>query len=342
MQTWLFRARALFVLVPALLTTAAFAGVNVTVSSPMSGTHLTSPFSLSAKATGSKQITGWYIYSDNVAAWHTSGPASSINASVGLGTGSHTLRVRAWQADGAYGDYVLTVSVNGASSPPPSGLPTPPSSAKVWTQLESTTDNWTDCSPCAGGAHDTSNYWTAAFQTRPSVDGSSREFYNGGGDWTNVLWTKHLGNQSWASHFLWDFWVQFDSATAANIWTAEYDLYQSVSHQEFMIGSQCNFGAGVWDTWDSQHNNWKHTSVSCKRFSGGTWHHIQWYVERVSSTQYRYVTLVVDGVAHAINQTYHTNSIGWSDSLGVQWQLDQSSHAVQMHEWIDSVKLSIW
>jgi hypothetical protein len=328
---------------------AALAQVNVSVSSPYSGANVTSPFTLYATATGSTQVTGWYVYADNTPAWNTAGPTSSIAARISLSAGAHQLRVRAWQSNGAWGDYVLNVNVaqvasSSASSGTSSGLPTPPSNAKVWSNLEDSTSGWSDCgtTACAGGASGTDNYWTAPFQGSPSLDGSSREFYNGGSAWSNVLWIKKLGAQNSVSNFLWDFYVQFDSGAANNLWTAEYDLWQSVNGQEFMIGSQCNFGLGVWDVWNSSTNTWVRTSIPCKRFAPGTWHHIQWYVQRVSGNQYRYKTLVVDGAAHNLSQTFYANASGWADCLGLQWQLDLNGSGVDAHEWIDKVKLTAW
>jgi hypothetical protein len=54
-------------------------------------------------------------------------------------------------------------------------------------------------------------------------------------------------------------------------------------------------GDGYWDTWDSANNRWIENGVTCPRWAANTWHHVQWYVERVGPTQYRYDTLVVDG-----------------------------------------------
>jgi hypothetical protein len=221
-----------------------------------------------------------------------------------------------------------------------SPLPTPPSSATVWNNLEETTDNWHSCSDCAGG-HTTSTFSTQ-LQSSPAMNGLSRQFYNGGAAWSNVLWYRPLGAQNSASNFLWDFYVYFDGTTAANVWSAEYDLYQAIGGIEFMIGSQCNFGNAVWDTWNQASGAWVATSIPCKRFSPDTWHHIQWYVQRVSSTQYRYDTLVVDGQAYTVNQTFTGSPVSWSDTLGVQWQLDLGSNGLPANEWIDQVTLTIW
>ncbi len=217
----------------------------------------------------------------------------------------------------------------------------------VLEQLQNTTDNWKMCSPCAGGVNTTNNYWMAPFQTSPSMTGSSRQLYVGGPQWTNALFIKTLPANNDLTHFLWDFWVYFDDTSAAKVWSAEYDLWQTVGGKEFMIGSQCDFGDGNWQTFDSNRNKWIPTSIPCRRWKGSTWHHIQWYVERLGHDQYRYNTLVFDGNAIPFsstpsNATFEPNPINWPDAIGVQWQLDQDISGHDLHEWIDNVKLTAW
>ncbi len=222
------------------------------------------------------------------------------------------------------------------------GLPTPPANALVFSNIQNSVKGWGSCSDCAGGGSVTTNYWMAQNQSSPALSGSSAEFYNGGQAWANVLWYNKLGAQDSATHFLWDFYIYFDSATAANVWSAEFDLWQSVGGYEHMIGSQCAFGDGVWDTWDQLNGRWIHTSVPCSRFSPNSWHHVQWYLERISATQYRYDVLVVDGVSFSVNQTYTASVSNWNDNLGVQWQLDLSANGTAAYEWIDRVNLTVW
>ncbi len=207
--------------------------------------------------------------------------------------------------------------------------------------IQDTTTSWSDCSDCAGGAVTTS-YFTSPFQTTPSLSGSSRQFSISGPAWASALWIKKFGNQDQATHMFWDFYVYFDSGSAAGTWSAEYDMWQSVSGQEFMVGSQCDFGKNEWDLWDSSVGHWISSGLPCPRFTPNTWHHIQWDVQRVSSTQYRYNTLFVDDQAYALNKTFSTNPTNWSDSMGVQWQLDQNGSGVPLNEWVDKVKLTIW
>ena len=96
------------------------------------------------------------------------------------------------------------------------------------------------------------------------------------------------------THFLWDFWVYHDPAAEAHFWSSELDFYVVLAGNEFMAGSQCDFGDGYWATWDSQGSRWVLNGIACPHWAPG-WHHVQEYDELPNSTQYRYDTLVFDG-----------------------------------------------
>lgn len=230
---------------------------------------------------------------------------------------------------------------SGTTTTTSSVLPVPPSTATVFDSIQNTTNAWSDCSDCAGGAV-TSSYSTTPFLATPSLSGSSRQFFIAGPAWSDALWIHKFGPQNSAVHFLWDFYVYFDAASAAAVWSAEYDLWQSIGGQKHMMGTQCVFGTNEWDVWDSAHSKWINTGVPCPRFSGGAWHHIQWDTERLSATQYRFNTLFVDDQAIPINRVFDTEPTNWDDDAGVQWQLDQNAAGTPVTEWIDRVRLTIW
>ncbi len=318
-------------------------GTTVWVNSPSNGASVSNPVTFSASASSPHGVAGWVIYMDGQNVYQADNYSNSLSASVNLPSGTHSVYIRAWDRSSGFGTSP-TFSLNLTSSSGSSGsngLPTPPSSATVFNHIEDMSGFKTCSANCAGG-QSTSNYWMAPYQTSPSKDGSSLQFFNGGNAWANVLWYKGLGAHNSASHFLWDFYVYFDSTSIANLHTAEYDLYQSINGFELMVGSQCNFGNNRWDTWNQAAGAWVGTSIPCPRFSPSSWHHIQWYMQRVSSTQYKYVTLVVDGKAYSVNQTYTGSRAGWADVVGVQWQLDLGGNGVDAHQWIDNVKLSMW
>ncbi len=319
-----------------LVAGPAASAVTVYFSSPTSSTVSTS-FSLKANATSGYPITGWAVYVDSNKVWSTPGPTSYISITVNVSSGWHNLHVTAWDSSGASGYKEMSIDASGSTSS--SSLPSVPSTATVFYSLDDSSFN--SCSAGCAGGQTTTNYWQAGWQTSPSLDGSSREFFNGGNAWANVLWYKEFGGYSWATHFLWDFWVQFNSG----IWdlhSAEFDAFQANSGVELMMGSQCNFGNGVWDTWNESGGYWSATSIPCHRFQAGTWHHIQWYMTRPAWNEYTYRTLVVDGVAYSVNRTYYGKYTGWSNKVGIQYQLDLGPNGVDNKIWIDKVKLSIW
>jgi hypothetical protein len=224
-----------------------------------------------------------------------------------------------------------------------SGLPTPPPGATVFNQIEQMS-GWGSCNaPSCAGGDGGGTYWMAQFQQTPSLSGASTEIYNSG-EWDNALWYMKLGSgHDSATNLLWDFWVQLDSNAAKGAQALEYDSFQFLNGYNYMIGSQCNVAAGVWDTWDELNGHWKHTTIPCSGFPAGTWHHIQWYVTTNHTTQqYTYVTLVVDGKVYNINQTYSAKDIGWNSSIGVQYQLDENASGEGYSEWFDQCKLTIW
>ena len=85
----------------------------VTVSTPANNSNVTSPVNIQASATptSGQTISGWHIYVDSVDSY-SAGAVNSINTSLTMSTGTHTVIVRAWDTSGAYGDQRLTLTVN--------------------------------------------------------------------------------------------------------------------------------------------------------------------------------------------------------------------------------------
>ncbi len=66
------------------------------------------------------------------------------------------------------------------------------------------------------------------------------------------------------------------------------------------------------------------------------------YDDLPNSTQYRYDTLVLDGIPYGLNQTWTVNSTTWQDQVGLQYQLDEDTSGTPLHEWVDKVTLTMW
>jgi len=329
----------------ATVSNASTSGVSVQVSVPVAYSTISGPIHLSATASSSRPITGWHVYLDSNDVY--SGPASgTIDTNIAATQGTHQLVIRAWDASGAYGDKTLQATVSASSTTPPptsTGLPTPPSTATVYSNIDQMTTGWNSCNTaaCAGGSG-SGAYWQVFNQTSPSLDGQSMEIYHDG-VWGNALWWRHMGANNNATNLLWDFYVQLDDASVNAAQSLEYDAFQFVDGYNYMIGTQCDYAAGVWDTWNEYTGNWLHTTIPCKKFAPGTWHHIQWYMTTNHTNHtYTYKTLVVDGVSYTLNQTQPAKYLAWGNNIGVQWQLDVNASGSGYHEWIDKATFTAW
>jgi hypothetical protein len=56
-----------------------------------------------------------------------------------------------------------------------------------------------------------------------------------------------------------------------------------------------------------------------------------------------YDSLTIDGVKYPVNLAEPSGPLpsGWTDNMGVQWQLDTSAAPLTFNEWMDEVKLTI-
>ena len=217
--------------------------------------------------------------------------------------------------------------------------------AKVFTNIDDNNAGWGSCgsTSCAGGEPAADAFWIAQFQTSPSKDGNSTQFYvSASQPYSDVLFWNKLGPQDWATHFTWDFWIYLEDASqsAENL---EYDLFQYEGGVEYMFGTQCSYSGGYWDVWNQSTHHWIPTALPCKKFTSKVWHHIVWQFHRTSDGLMHFDSLALDGVQHAMNYSEPSGPLpsGWTHNLGVQWQLDTGSRALTLSEWVDSVKLTI-
>ena len=218
------------------------------------------------------------------------------------------------------------------------------SSKTVISDVDDTTSGWGKCTHCAGGKNKADVYWMAPFQTTPSKDGNSTQFYvSASKPNADVLFWNKLGAYDSAMHFTWDFWVYLDKASVS-AQALEYDLFQYVSGREYMFGTQCAYAEGLWDVWDQGSRSWVSTQIPCKAFTPKLWHHIIWQFHRTTDKKMHYDSLTLDGVLYSVKQTQSSGPLptGWTDELGVQWQLDTPAAPLSFNEWIDDVKLTVY
>jgi hypothetical protein len=206
---------------------------------------------------------------------------------------------------------------------------------------------WGSCVTCAGGNGDAS-ISTAPFQRTPSVDGSSRDFdINGIAD-ANGLWWYKVGPHDGVSNFEFAFWVYVSSGTSSAR-AMEFDTFQFNQGIEYMFGTQCDYASGTWDVWNKGAEEWVHTSIKCNEFRPGVWYHLTWKFHRTSPNNYEhYDSLTIEQPGSTF--TYYVGlafpsgamPTGWTDNMGVQFQIDIGAGGTTMEEWVDEVTLSTY
>src|SRR5215469_3287952 len=97
---------------------------------------------------------------------------STLKASIGASSGSHSLVVQAWDNAGAVYKQALTITVSSSGTPSPT-----PSGSIVKSQIQNMS-GWQHCDVCAGigGNGPTATLTLNKFQKLPSLSGSSSSF----------------------------------------------------------------------------------------------------------------------------------------------------------------------
>jgi hypothetical protein len=328
---------------PMLASVVASAGVTVKVSSPVTGSTVSSPSTIAASASSGYTITGWYIYVDDKASWNT-GKTQTINAALSMTSGSHKVTVRAWDSTGAYGTATLYLTVKSGTTTTTTE-PMPPSGAKFIDNIDQQT-GWGHCTDCAADPRDPTppiaKYSFTQFQSSPSKDGSSVKMWIGGTvPYSNALHWKKFGDQSAYRNFIWEFWI-YGNADMNSAQNLEFDLFQSVNGRKYMFGTQCNYYKKIWQGWDETLVKWIDTTVPCPKFTTGVWHRIKWYFQRTSDNKLKYVSITVDGKTYPVNRTWPSAATSWGNTFGVQFQQDLNGSATDYTMWADRVRVWMW
>lgn len=325
------------------LATASFAGVMV--SSPAAGSTAGSPVHFVASAASTHPITAMRIYVDNLSVYLVS--ASSLNTSVTMSAGTHSVVVQAWDSTGAVFKTPLSLTVGGTTptptptpSPTPVAFPAPPSTAVVKSNIDQMAA-WDSCTVCAGAnaAGPVATYSMVENQASPSLDGLAAKFsISGTTPYSDALWWKQLGAADTATHLKYD--VAFYITNPGVSQALEFDNNQSNGAHKFIYGTQCNIKGGHWDVWGNAAGNWISTGIACSAPTAFVWHHLTWEFQR-TSTNVIFVGFTYDGVTHYVNRSYPARGSSVHE-MNVAFQMDGDFAMHSYSTWLDKVTLTYW
>jgi hypothetical protein len=221
---------------------------------------------------------------------------------------------------------------------------------------------WGSCVSCAGGdPNGTASISSSPFITSPSVDGASRDFYISGTAYTDALWWYKVGPNDHVSHFKMDFWLnvtsdtQYAQALEFDVFQFNQQITQFATGTEFMFGTQCSYAAGVWDVWDMGNGRWLPTSVPCTAFAPNTWYHIKLnfhsssldhfqHYDSITIMEYNSKGRCVSSQRSPWNIAVASGPMpaGWTENMGLQFQMDIAGVGASMTEYVDNVTLTAW
>lgn len=311
---------------------SAWAAAGVTVSSPTSGSTVSTSVSVKSSSTSSSSITRTIVYIDNQSAYSVA--SGTVSATVSVSSGSHKMVVQSWDSAG----NVLksgTITFTASSS---SGIP---SNATHYSNINQMT-GWESCDTCAGwgGSGPTATHTMTQNLSSPSLDGKSAQFYlKGSTPYVAALWWKQLGANSAVSNFSYDLYFYLKTPSAAQ--ALEFDVNQSLNGQKYIFGTQCDIkGNHDWDVYDAAAHKWMQTGIACSAPAAYTWNHLTLEFQRANG-MVKFVAVTLNGKKSYINKSYSPASSS-AKELNVAVQLDADGTYTPFSEWTDKINLTAW
>jgi len=313
-------------------------GTGVYVSSPASGSTVSSPAHFVASATSKYPITAMRIYVDGNSVYTVN--SNKLDTWVNMSGGSHAVTVQAWDTTGAVFKKAMTVNVGGTSSG--GGSPVPSTGTKTFSNIDEMT-GWDHCDVCSGinAAGPRTPHSITHFVNNPSIDGKSVQFWLGGSTpYASALWWKQLGGNSSVSKFRYDLYFYIKDANAPQ--ALEFDVNQTVGGRRYVFGTECSLKTSKqWSVWDTAVGKWVPTGHPCNYIAPYTWHHLVEEYARTSDGKIHYISITLDGKKYYINRYYWSRAISAFD-INVAIQLDGNSSMTNYLLWADKVTLTYW
>jgi hypothetical protein len=335
--------KAFCLVAPMLVVCTAPAFANVTVSSPVNGALVVSPFTLAATATPcSAQPIAAMGYSLDNSTNTTIVNGTSVSAHVAGVAGPHVLHVKSWGNKGASCVTNIAVTI----------LPTlpsvVPSNAVAVTGIH-TLKAWQ--ASFDSGTGNGSATGTTPIVGAPSMSGTAREFLTTYTNFGGERYSAVFGTDSSATNFFYDTWIYLVSPTndIANI---EMDINQVVPNGQTVIyGFQCDGWSNTWDyttnggTPRSPKDLWLHSTSSCnpRTWTTNTWHHVQIQFSRDNQGNVTYHSVWFDGAKQEINATVPSAfALGWGPAILTNLQVDGIGGTGSSTMYLDNLTVYRW
>jgi hypothetical protein len=312
---------------------------GVTVSSPANGsTSAASVHFVASASSPYSAIASMIVNVDSQDLYKIF--ANHLDTYLTLGTGNHSVYMKAWDNTGHYFQQVLTVNVQsgGTTSPPPANQ-----STIFDIQAMS---GWDSCGSCAGpgGKGATVPYGMNQGIANPSMDGKAAQFWLGGTaatPYSNALWFKRLPGSETATHFIYDFYFYITNPSVAQ--GLEFDVFYSRDGLKNYFLTECDSRgqyAGTWQVSNAAIDQWQHTGYLCK-VNANSWNHVTLEFYRTPSGMTHFVSATMNGNTVNFNVEYPPEKVT-SFEMNTAVQLDGDEKQDNYSIYVDKMSLKYW
>jgi hypothetical protein len=324
----------LVALTGAALSRTALAS-DITIASPISGAHVSSPVWIRAHNIGCEGVPPsafGYSIDNSATIFRGETPYDIDVAHLAIPAGTHIIHFKSWTARGACPVVNTQFTVGGtASAPPPSQ---PPSSGGIAANAKSSGDldakePWNQIHD--GGTPGTSKGSTVFPATTPVYD-DARKFFMTYTKRGGERWYRFVASDTKATHFVLDTYVLLPNPS--QVLNLELDINQSMANGEtVLLATQCAGIDGV-GRWEAAYtvgklDHWWASGPACnpRTWKANVWHHIQIGMHRDANGVVTHDWVTFDGTQHAWGYTHlAAHFIGWAPgTINTQVQVEGSN-----------------
>ena len=332
----------------AIASSAALCGSalasNITVASPVNGTHIASPAWIRAHNVGCNGVPpSAFGYSIDDATGIVMGvTAYDIDVTgQAIPAGSHTVHFKSWTSSGACPVVNTAFTVGGGSGSPSTGIPSYASSSG---DLDGVSD-WLGVHD--GGTPGESKGSMEYPATTPLYD-DARKFYMTYSDRAGERWSLSFARDAEATHFVLDTYIFLPNPSQVE--NLELDVNQVMPNGETVImGTQCAGSNGTWESayTSGTQDHWKSASIHCnpREWAANQWHHVQIGMHRDSNGVVTHDWVNFDGTHSVWGESQQAaHSLGWAaGDLVLNYQVEgESSGSGSVTSYIHEMTVLRW
>ena len=338
---------------PVKITVGGSPQRGVNISSPANLTTVSSPVKFVASATTacSKGVSGMGIYTaPGKLAYHANG--SSLNTSLSLPSGTHSIVIQEWDHCGGSAKAPLTITVG--SGNPGNNTFTNLHVKNGWQGYALLPTSYAICTTCSPNGPQATWSRTVGVSS-PSLSGNSaRHDIGGKTQYADILWNNHLiGDFSSQGipdynkvivpnvhNFVYDVYFFGDNLPLSQ--ALEFDINQFFGGKGHIWGHECRIAGGhEWDIWDNVNTRWIKTGIPCNPINNA-WNHLVLKVQRTASGQLLYQSITLNGNTATLNHLENPgNGHNWY-GITANYQQDGNVRQQPYSIWLDKFNFTYW